>query len=115
MMQFFKENTAWLVGTGENINLLLDNWCGKRVADLLQIPQTHYSKLNSKLSCIISNNQLAVISSLLTLIPELMNYIKDIMVAKNKNDMNVWCPESDCILMLKRAYLHLTGTPPSVS
>lgn len=48
MSQVLKNKTTCLVGSRDNINLWLDNLCGHRFADLLQVPSYFHCKLNSK-------------------------------------------------------------------
>jgi len=51
------ENSTWIIGTGKNINLWLDNWMGSTLAALLAIPTELFSSLDACLASVIRNGE----------------------------------------------------------
>jgi len=51
------ENSVWIVGNGNDINLWLDNWMGTPLVSLLNTPVHMYSSLTAKLSSLMVNGK----------------------------------------------------------
>jgi len=51
------ENSVWIIGNGNDINLWLDNWMGTPLVSLLNPPVHMYSSLTAKLSSVMVNGK----------------------------------------------------------
>jgi hypothetical protein len=71
-----KENSSWKVGTGQNIILWMDYWCGVPLAQSLNIHQTVVTWLPQKVSDIIINQQWHIPPSLDLMFPNLKNMVQ---------------------------------------
>ena len=52
-MDTILDNSIWLIGNGERINLWLDNWLGASLVSILNINSDAFSSLSIKLSSVI--------------------------------------------------------------
>ena len=59
------ENSIWIIGMGNNINLWLDNWMGSTLVALLDIPTELFSSLDASLASVISNGKWQIPSFIL--------------------------------------------------
>ena len=101
------ENSTWIIGTGKDINLWLDNWMGSTLAALLAIPTKLFSSLDASLASIIRNGEWQIPSFILDH-PMLAANIQAIMLSNAPlPDRRVWKFASDGLLTSKLAHSFL--------
>jgi len=67
------ENSIWIIGNGEKINLWLNNWMGVSLVSALNSPPHLFPHLTAKLQSVIINGRWQ-------LLPSILDYL---MVAEN--------------------------------
>ncbi|GAU17865.1 hypothetical protein TSUD_329910 [Trifolium subterraneum] len=106
--------SIWLIGNGERISYWNDNWLGKPLVDLLQIPRSIAKRLHSSVADMIADN--------VWIIP---NYISDVdanisyrifatvLPITQVEDRFVWKDSMDGLLTSKIAYEFLFPLIPN--
>lgn len=84
------DNSIWLVGKGDHINLWMDNLCGKVLISLLHIPKDNHFHPKYKLKDIIHGNSIAIPSTLAILCPNLIQMASKIHINPIKEDDLLW-------------------------
>ena len=109
------DNSIWMIGNGDKINLWLDNWLGASLASIMNIDPNKFSSLTSKLSSVIddgrwrlppmliSNDMVAASISLITL---MLTPLLDVMV---------WSHTTDGGLTANQAFHYMRGPSQSVA
>jgi len=59
------ENSIWIIGNGEKINLWLDNWMGVTLVSALNSPPHLFPHLTAKLQTVITNGRWQLLPSIL--------------------------------------------------
>jgi hypothetical protein len=99
------DNSAWLVGNGDNINFWTDCWCGDPLVDQLGIPLQSRQLLSSKVSDFIVNGQWSIPTQLSNMFPTLSSIISQVHIPlEETNDKFIWKHTDDGELTLKQAY-----------
>jgi hypothetical protein len=98
-------NASWKVGSGLNINLWLDSWCGKPLFQSLNIQQNDLLWLPSKVSDIIQDQKWLIPNHLDLLFPNLKNIVQKVILSvEPSEDQLCWNHVSSGLLTLKDAY-----------
>ncbi|XP_045794076.1 uncharacterized protein LOC123888954 [Trifolium pratense] len=104
-MSVIKENSCWKVGTGHNINLWNDPWCGVPLAQSLHIHQSVINGLLQQVSDIILNQQWHIPPSLNHMFPNLKNLVHHITLPVDcSSDQLCWNHSSSGTISWKLAY-----------
>jgi len=106
------ENSVWIIGNGNDINLWLDNWMGTPLVSLLN-PLVHmYSSLTAKLSSMMVNGKWQIPKPLIdfpTVAEQTLNITLPVTPLPDKR---VWKHATDGILTARLAHMFLW--PPLV-
>jgi len=105
------ENSIWIIGTSEKINLWLDNWMGATLVSTLNSPSSMYPHLTSKLQSVIVNGKWQPIPSILNYPTVAANILKITLPVTPLSDIRVWIHASDGILSAKMAFQYLNPSP----
>ncbi|CAJ2642122.1 unnamed protein product [Trifolium pratense] len=98
-------NSSWKVGTGQNINLWLDSWCGGTLAQTLNVNQNVLVWLPSKVSDIIHDQKWNIPFHLELLFPTLKNIVQKVTLpVEPLEDQLCWNNDSSGVLTMKDAY-----------
>jgi ribonuclease HI len=103
-----KENTRWLIGTGDDILFWLDTWLDKSLADSFNFPTAAYPLLTAKVSSFIFNYEWKLPASIAQQDASLASQIHLITIPKTPvADRLVWRSSTDGCLSAKQAFQHL--------
>lgn len=116
-MSFFvvKDHSSWLIVNGENINLWVDNYCGKKLIDIVQLPSNLQRDLKAKLSDFILDQSLCTPPYLLSACPLLQQLIPKVLINPLHDDKFIWNDTDNGLLTVKDAYTHLGANHQSLS
>ncbi|XP_019462933.1 PREDICTED: uncharacterized protein LOC109361856 [Lupinus angustifolius] len=96
-------NSIWLIGNGENVNFLKENWLGEPIADTMGIPAQIQSSLLASVSDFIVNSKWIIPVPIKSLFPDVALGIANTIIS-NGVDKLVWRHSEDGLLSLKVAY-----------
>ncbi|PNY17703.1 ribonuclease H [Trifolium pratense] len=100
------ENSVWLIGKGEKVNFWNDDWCGRPLVHLLQIPLHLHSSLNAPISDFIFNYQWNLPIDLELAFPNLRQIVQKVTILiEDKMDKLLWKESTSGELSLKDAFL----------
>ncbi|WJX12769.1 hypothetical protein P8452_03227 [Trifolium repens] len=100
-----KDNAAWLVGNGENINFWLDSWCGDPLVDQLDIPEQVRPFLTAQVSDFITNGLWSIPPALSNMFSNLSSIISQVpLPLETTHDKFIWKHTDNGDLELKQAY-----------
>ncbi|GAU16933.1 hypothetical protein TSUD_36910 [Trifolium subterraneum] len=103
-----KENSRWLIGSGNSVAFWLDNWLEEPLVDLFNFPTSSYHHLTARVSSFIENGEWKIPASFAQQDATLLTRIHQIMLPKQSlEDILVWCGSTDGSLSAKLAYEHL--------
>lgn len=106
-----KQNLAWQIGNGANINFWTDQWLNAPLVDILNIPPHLHDQLITKIKDLIGNGSWCVPPFLFHCFPVLENAVRQVILpAEACNDQAVWKLNSSGQLTFKDAFLFLN--PP---
>jgi hypothetical protein len=104
-MNMVVDNSIWLIGNGESINLWLDNWFGTPLASVLNLTTTSSSSM--KLSSVIVDGHWRLPPILLSH-PLVAESISNITLPRTLfPDKKVWLHSIDGALTAKQGYIFL--------
>jgi len=92
------DNSIWLIGNGERINLWLDNWLGASLVSILNINSDAFSSLSIKLSSVIDAGRWRLPPILLSNLVVAASISNITLPVTPLIDKLVWLhtPDSDC-------------------
>ncbi|CAJ2652147.1 unnamed protein product [Trifolium pratense] len=100
-----KDNSCWKVGSGQQINLWYDAWCGIPLAQSLNIQHNVVTWLPQKVSEIILNQQWHIPSVLNLLFPNLRSMVQHIILpVEITSDQLCWNESPSGQIFMKQAY-----------
>lgn len=107
------DNSHWLTGNGNTVNLWLDNWLGEPLVEVLKIIQLFHKTLKVKVGDWLVNCW-EITGTVLTAYLNLINIISMSFPFVFSEDTLVWTVADDGTLSVKRAYVfilkpHLTS------
>ncbi|CAK8568435.1 unnamed protein product [Lathyrus sativus] len=80
VLEDLMQNSMWSIGKGNKINVWCDNWCGKPLVSMLQVPVVQWPLLKADLSSILCDNSFNLPSGLIRLYPDLPNLVSNIFM-----------------------------------
>jgi hypothetical protein len=99
------DNSAWLLGDGEDINFWNDYWCGASISEQLNLPAHISQSLVSNVSDFIVDGLWVIPPQLSTLYPNLISIVSQVSIPSfPANDKILWKHTDDGELQLKEAY-----------
>jgi hypothetical protein len=99
------DNSAWLLGDGEDINFWNDCWCGASISEQLNLPAHISQSLVSNVSDFIVDGLWVIPPQLSTLYPNLISIVSQVSIPSfPANDKILWKHTDDGELQLKEAY-----------
>lgn len=85
-----EDHMSWLIGNGENIKFWTDNWCGKKLIDIVQLPFNLQRNLQAKLSDFIHDHSVCIPPNLLFACPLLQQLVPLVSVNPLGDDKVFW-------------------------
>jgi len=101
------ENLIWIIGTGKNINLWLDNWMGNTLVALLDIPIELFPFLDASLASVIINGKWQIPPFLLDHPLMAANIVEITLSTSPLPGRRVWKQALDGLLTSKLAHQFL--------
>jgi len=105
------ENSIWIIGNGENINLWLDNWMGVTLVSALNSPPHLFPHLTAKLQTVITNGRWQLPHSILEYPLVADNILKITLPTTPLPDRRVWIHAADGNLSAKLVFQFLHHSP----
>ncbi|XP_019435927.1 PREDICTED: uncharacterized protein LOC109342391 [Lupinus angustifolius] len=102
-LQLAISNSMWLIGDGREINFWNDNWLGRTLVDLLNIPPELHSSLLASVADFTANSNWIIPQELANKFPTIALQISHIFICNSK-DRLVWQQSNDGQLSLKEAF-----------
>ncbi|GAU31405.1 hypothetical protein TSUD_370540 [Trifolium subterraneum] len=100
-----KDNSAWILGDGEDINFWNDNWCGTPLAEFFNIPLHVRPLLTSTVSDYLVDGQWSIPEQLSHAFPQLCNTLNQVTIPlEHAPDQLLWKHTDSGDLSLKDAY-----------
>jgi ribonuclease HI len=104
-MHVVLDNSAWLVGKGDNINFWTDCWCGSPLVEQLGIPPQTWHLLSSKVSDFIMHGNWFIPTQLSYMFPTLHSIVSHVSIPMEEtHDKLIWKHTDDGDLSLKQSY-----------
>jgi ribonuclease HI len=103
-------NSIWIVGTGENINLWVDNWLGEPLIDMLQIDPDLSTCFTGLVVDVIQDGRWNLPGSLVPLVSHLLDSV--VLSSAPLPDMLAWQHSTDGTLTAKQAKVFMTPAAP---
>jgi hypothetical protein len=99
------DNSAWLLGDGEDISFWNDCWCGLSISEQLNLPDHISQSLVSTVSDFIVDGLWVIPPQLTTLYPNLISIVSQVSIPSfPAKDKILWKHTDDGDLQLKEAY-----------
>ncbi|CAK8576871.1 unnamed protein product [Lathyrus sativus] len=98
------QNSMWMIGKGNKINLWCDNWCGSPLSSSLHLSEAQMVLLKADLSSILSGNSFNLPPGLISFCPELPRMVENIYVNCLKEDWLAWSRSDSGDITVKDAY-----------
>jgi ribonuclease HI len=100
-----RDNSAWLLGDGEDISFWNDSWCGLPIAEQLNLPEQISQSLVSTVSDFIVDGTWVIPPQLSDLYPTLISIVSQVSIPSfPAKDKILWKHTDDGDLQLKEAY-----------
>lgn len=101
------ENSVWIIGTCNNINLWLDYWMGTTLVSMPNIPAEMFPSLDARLASVIINGKWKIPPPLFYYPMVAVNTLKIMLPVTPLPDRCVWKHAPDCLLTSKLAHQFL--------
>jgi hypothetical protein len=110
-----KENSRWLIGTGNSISFWLDTWLHEPLATTFNFPPAVFHLLNTKVSSFIEIGEWKIPTSILQQDASLRARIDQVIIPHQPlEDRLVWCSSKDGNFSDKQAYAFLNPAQQQV-
>ncbi|XP_024632876.1 uncharacterized protein [Medicago truncatula] len=101
------ENSVWIIGNGNNINLWLDNWMDTSLVSLLNVPRHMFPSLTVKLSTVIVDGTWQIPRPLIDFPNVAAQALSITLPVTPLPDKRVWKHATDGVLTARLAHLFL--------
>lgn len=104
------ENSVWIIGNGNNINLWLDNWLGTSFVSLLNILMHMYTSLTVKVATVIADGKWQIPRPLIDFPAVAEQALNITLPVSPLPDKRVWKHATDGVLTARLAHMFLRPT-----
>jgi len=107
-------NTRWIVGNGENIQLWFDNWMGRSLATMLELPKHLFPSLKASLAFIITDGKWNIPRIILDFPLVAAQIMQVTLPVSPLPDKCAWIHSPNGELSSKLAFQFLNPAPPNL-
>ena len=109
-------NSSWQIGSGSDINLWVDSWCGDPLASPLHIPTHLHAQLTATVSHFIVNFQWCIPFCVYISFPDVKHLAEQVTIPfEASEDKHVWKNSSNMDLSFKEAFEFKYGTRQNIN
>jgi len=106
-LNLVNENSVWIIGNNNDINLWLDNWMGTSLVSLLNIPMHMYLSLTVKLPTVIVDGKWQIPRPLIDVPVVVEKIVNSTLPVTPLSDKRVWKHATYGVLSARLAHLFL--------